>query len=262
MAGYLFGESLSGGNHQDPSTRFTRRLDIGLDPLTWILGKHSFYTKAKNRMFDWTDRAADEGNRSLSSVVKPVDEAIAPYGDPLYHTGLGRGLHEWVNNKPGSTVGAIMGGEALAGLGAGAGAGAGASSGLGAGGTFSGALGESAVAPAFGSSIPSLLGTGYATPAGYSATAGVPSIAGTGTATFGSGSGGVNFDTQKFLQNFLSKQGQQTQNQGAPPTYRSQLLSDYPQYAQTPGDFNPMANKGLDSGTLQMLIQALKASNG
>lgn len=259
MAGYLFGDSLSGGNHQDPSTRFTRRLDIGLDPLTWILGKHSFYTKAKNRMFDWTDRAADEGNRSLSSVVKPVDEAIAPYGDPLYHTGLGRGLHEWVNNKPGSTVGAIMGGEALAGLGgAGAGASAGSSSGLGAGGTFSGALGASSSVPTFSSAIPSIGGTGMA-----SFGTAAPSIGGTGTAAFGTGaaSSAPGFG-QKFAQLALQNQGKQLQNQGAPPTYKSQLIDNYQPYVATPADFNPMANKGLDSGTLQMLIQALKASNG
>lgn len=253
MSGFLsglFGDSLSGGNHQDPSTRFTRLIDTKLDPMYWLTGGNKgFVGKAKNKLFDLTDRAADEGNRAFSSVLTPVDKAIAP-ADPLYHTGFGQNLHQWVDNKPGSTFGAIMGGEALAGLGGGAGAASGGSAGgIGAGGLGAadgGALGATAPAAGFGE------------PAG----AGIQTFGYADNPSIGSPTAVGGFNWQKLGSNFLKNQGQSKSSQGAPKTYHSQLLNDYQPFVSTPQDFNPMANQGLDSNNLKMLIAALRNGNG
>lgn len=259
MAGFLsdlFGGALSGDNHFDPATRFTRFIDEKADPLYWITGGDSgFYGKAKNKLFDLQDLGADKANEYLSDVVTPIDNAISPL-DPLTQTSFGQGLHNWVNNKPASALAAALTGAGFAGAAGGAGA---AGSGLGADGTFSGALGASATTPSFGAAIPSV---GGSTTAGFGSA--VPSIGGTTTASFAPGAASGGIDYTKLASQFLQKQGQQTANQGAPQRYHSNLINDQPAFVQTPADFNPMGNKGMnsDNATIQLLIKALQAKNG
>lgn len=124
---WLFGDSLSGDNNQSPGTRFTRAIDTNLDPLYWILGEDSFYNKAKSKSHDWADEVGGFANSALSKVVKPVDEFFAPL-DPIQQTSFGKGIHEWVNNKPASTIGLVTGGIAAGGALAGGAAGAGGTS--------------------------------------------------------------------------------------------------------------------------------------
>lgn len=121
------------------------------------------------------------------------------------------------------------------------------------GGTFSRALGQLPGMPSFKNKIPTVGG-------GLMGDV-IPSIGGTGAANFSSAPGS-NFDTQKFLQTFLQGQSDQMQNQPAPETHRSKLLQGQQPFLQTPADFNPMQNKGLDQDQLKMLIAALRGGNG
>jgi len=121
---WLFGDSLSGGNYDDPLGMAGSKFQRYTDPLAWVGGQ---------KYIDLTSKKIPrEVNRAFSSVVTPIDKATASI-DPMYSQTAG--IHNWVDHKPGSTVGAVVGsiftGGALGGaLGAGAeGAGAGAARG-------------------------------------------------------------------------------------------------------------------------------------
>lgn len=137
---WLFGDSLSGNNYEDPLGMAGSKFQRWTDPLSWIGGQ---------KYIDLTSKKIPSlVNEGFSKVITPIDKATS-YIDPLYSQT--QGIHNWVDHKPASTVGAVVGtvftGGALGGaLGAGAGGGAGgAGAGVGTGVGTEATLGSSGI---------------------------------------------------------------------------------------------------------------------
>lgn len=165
---WLFGDSLSGNNYEDPLGEAGSKFQRYTDPLAMIFGQKYIDLTSK--------RIPTEVNRALSSVVTPIDKASS-YIDPLYSQTAG--IHNWVNHKPGSTIGAVVGSAfaapalgSAAGFGGGAGAagadaaGAGAATGAGGGASSLFGLGGGLGADAGGAGASGLTGF-FSGPAAY-----------------------------------------------------------------------------------------------
>jgi hypothetical protein len=149
---WLFGDSLSGNNYEDPLGQAGSHFQRYTDPLALIFGQ---------KYIDLTSKTLPTaGNRALSSIVTPIDKASS-YIDPLYSQTAG--IHNWVNHKPGSTFGAVMGGMfAAPAIGGAAGASGGAGAGT-AGAADAGAIGAADAGTAGASGLTGL----FSGPAAY-----------------------------------------------------------------------------------------------
>lgn len=202
--------AMSGGNHESIGTRF----GLKFDPLAYIFGK---------KYKDFINKTGDTANEFLSEkVMKPVnkfDRKINPIHRAIDRTSIGGKVHEWTDNKPGSTLGLVAGGyaagSALAGGGGaaagGGGGGAAAGGGLGAGG---GGLGVFANGGAGG-----LAGVGGGNAGALGASGGISGGAGIGSSTEAGAAGAAGWqDWAKMASQAMNKQGQQQQ---APQIQRS-----------------------------------------
>lgn len=94
--------ALSGDNSESPGTRF----GLKFDPLSYLLGK-------KYRNF--INKTGDKLNSTLAPIQKKVnkfDRKINPIHRAIDRTELGGEVKQWVENKPGSTMGLVYGGGA------------------------------------------------------------------------------------------------------------------------------------------------------
>lgn len=179
---------LSKSGRKDNHQSFVARLGAKLDPLTYVIG--DWYHKPGIEIADWT-------NETLSKVAKkdPMIRLDRKYGLGQKGSPL-RGVSDWAQNKPGDTIGIVVGTIATAGaLGGAAGgaagggttaAGGGAAAGAGAG-AGAGAVEGITLAGGAGSGV--LAGGGGAAAAGGGAAAGA---AGGGFGTLGGLVGGAN----------------------------------------------------------------------
>jgi hypothetical protein len=185
------------------------------DPLRWIFGKNSSYTDAI-----WK-RLPSAGNGILHTVLTPGRELSKRY-DPLRryidsHWKGGKNAGDWVDNKPGTTMGiiaAMYGAGAAGGAAGGAGGGASGAGGVGgAGGLTSVTAGDIAASAAAGS------GAGLAGTAAGGFTSGAASGAGLGGGAAGAGGGAAGGGWQQYAKQGMPSQ-QQTQYQPPPQTPR------------------------------------------
>lgn len=106
--------ALSGDNSESPGTRF----GLKFDPLAYLFGK---------KYRDLINKTGDKLNSTLAPIQKKVnkfDRKINPLHRAIDRTELGGQVKQWVENKPGSTMGLVYGGgAAYSGLAGGSGAG-------------------------------------------------------------------------------------------------------------------------------------------
>jgi hypothetical protein len=106
--------AMSGSNSKSPGTRF----GLKFDPLAYIFGK---------KYRDLINKSGDTLNKTLAPIqksVNKVDRKINPVHKAIDKTAIGGKVKQWVENKPGSTMGLVYGGGAAYGGLSGAGGGA------------------------------------------------------------------------------------------------------------------------------------------